>query len=160
MSSRMRAEALLMVFGLAMVLPAVAFGAAWKSVTPSAKFITYAQHAHDHGMQAWYPRRLPNGFTVNSLKSGTSVGMDGEARPYCRITFKKGGKRIYLVQQAYVGVDVPSVGTVPWGGKRAEWYGAWGAVWLGPDSEQAELHDKGVATSDVRKIAKYMRTVR
>jgi hypothetical protein len=130
----------------------------WVSATPPAKFVQYAKHVHSHGMQAWYPSRIPKGFRILSFKMGDMTGMEGTSRPYCKIVFGSGSSRIYFDQSPYVGVDAPSVGTTAWGVSKAEWYDGW-AIWFGPHSEQAELHGKGISKSAARTLAKYMRKI-
>lgn len=142
-------------------VPAVASATSWKNVKPPAKFVKYAKHAKKHGMQAWYPKRIPAGYKVASL----SVGDMGDAGPYCDIVFKNGKKRIYLSQGTVVGADgeLPQRdGTCKWGTKRADIYKGGSLygnlVWFGRAGDVAGLSGN-LSLKNEKKMAAGMRKV-
>lgn len=149
-----------MVIGLVLAMTGTAMAAtSWKKVTPPAKFVRYAKHAKSHGMQAWYPGRLPSGYKISSMTFGDM----GDSGPYGDITFKNGNKRIYVSQGTAVGADGDSpapVGSVAWGSQRAEVYAAGVILWSGANNGFANVSGKGVSASQRRSVAKYMRKVR
>jgi hypothetical protein len=135
----------------------------WKYVTPPAKFVSYAKHARKHGMQAWYPRRIPTGYVVSSI----SIGDMGDAGPYCDIVYKKGSRKIYLSQGTLVGADgeLPARGaTCQWGTSRADVYSAGSmlgnVVWFTGGSANGFAGISGsLSLTDEKAMAKTMRKV-
>jgi len=150
----------LMVFGLVLAMTGTAMAAtSWKKVTPSAKFVKYAAHAKKHGMQAWYPSRLPSGYKLSSMKLGDT----GSSGPYCDIVFKKSSKRIYVSQGTIVGADgempEPS-GQLAWGTQRADVFSSGLIFWMGANNGFANLWGKGTTAAQRQTVAKYMKKVR
>ena len=151
----------LMVVALLLGVTSTATAATtWKRVTPSARFVKYAKHAKKHGMQAWYPSRLPSGYKLSSM----SLGDTANSGPYCDMVFKNGNKRIYMSQGTIVGADgesPPVLGRTRWGTQWADVIEGGTTLWLGRDTYGfANLYGPRVPSSQLRTIAKNMKKVR
>jgi len=160
---RARACTLVLAFGMlwALALPGTALAVTWTTVKAPAKFVAYAKHAHKHGMQAWYPKRVPRGFKRSSM----TFGVAGDSRPYCNIVFKKGSTKVYFGQGTVVGVDgeMPERdGTCTWGTDVAEIYehgSLFGNIaWFGASSDFACLSG-GLSLATEKSVASTMRKV-
>ncbi|TLN28714.1 hypothetical protein FDZ74_00070 [bacterium] len=141
---------------LAMCWATPALATTWKNVTPPAKFVTYAKHARRHGMQAWYPRRIPTGYVIGTMRFGDTGG----SGPYCDIVFKKGSRKIYFSQGTVVGADgdAPArIGTCQWGASRADVYRE-SITWYGSANAFAGLSGS-LSLADEKSMAKTMRKV-
>jgi hypothetical protein len=152
----------LVVFGLLLGTVSTASAATtWKKVTPPAKVVKYAKHAKSHGMQAWYPSRLPSGYKLQSMQLRKYKGL-----PWCYLVFKNGAKRITMSQGTsyLIGEDhgtAEFAGRVAWGSQKADLlddgYICW---WSAKKTAFAGLDGEGVTSTQARSIAKYMKKVR
>lgn len=138
----------------------VATPVVWKAVTPPAKFVAYAKHAREHGMQAWYPGRLPSGFVLKSIDFQAKSGTAG----WCDVVFAKGSKRVSFSMGPVSGADGDGpapTGRTAWGSVEGDVFenGNWitwspaGVDWY------ASLYGSGLTASEKRNAAKYMRKV-